>query len=63
MTLNCVSCGTNLESDVKTKFLYLGGALISTAILITLLSMILVLLAIEHNKNLANTQLRQEGQS
>ncbi len=37
------------KAEAKEKFLYLGGALLSTAILITLVSMILVLLAIERN--------------
>lgn len=37
------------KAEAKQKFLYLGGAMLSTAILITLLSMILVLLAIERN--------------
>lgn len=37
------------KAEATQKFLYLGGAMVSTAILITLLSMILVLLAIERN--------------
>lgn len=37
------------KAEATQKFLYLGGAMLSTAILITLLSMILVLLAIERN--------------
>lgn len=37
------------QAEATTKFLYLGGTIFSTAILITLVSMILVLLAIERN--------------
>ena len=37
------------KKAAEMKFLYLGGALMSTAILITLVSMILVLLAVERN--------------
>lgn len=37
------------KAEAAQKFLYLGGTMLATAILITLLSMILVLLAIERN--------------
>jgi hypothetical protein len=42
------------KAEAKEKFTYLGGAILSTAILITLFSMILVLLAIERNTRVIN---------